>query len=273
MSDPAVYGIMGYPIKKSLSRYMHDAAFDHLGINAIYLPFEVEPGQVENALNDWIATGVQGGNVTVPHKETVAHAIKHLEGEAATLQTVNTLVRSGDEFIGYTTDGQGLLRSLDEANASPTGKRIAMLGAGGAARSIAAALVKAGIDQLLIINRTESRAQDLADLVGAPAAVGKNSDIKSVDILINATSLGMNSEALPRELEDAVAEISDHLVVADIVYRPRNTGLLQAAQEKNAKTIDGLGMLLHQAALAFELWTNQKAPTEVMRSALLAASE
>jgi shikimate dehydrogenase len=263
---------MGYPIKRSLSRYMHDAAFEHLGIDATYLPFEVEPGQVEIAIQDWLATGVQGGNVTIPHKETVASVLTRLEGDAAKLKTVNTLVREGDEYVGYTTDGDGFVNSLKEQGIEVNGKEVALLGAGGAAKSIASALLRNDVKELVVINRTTARAQELIDELDS-GKTGAMEDVSDADLIVNATSLGMGADYLPPELNQVVENLSEHQIVADIVYVPRDTALLRAARERGAKTIDGLGMLLHQAALAFELWTKQPPPLEVMRNALLIAAE
>jgi shikimate dehydrogenase len=274
-----LYGIFGYPIGHSLSPLMHNTAFTHHGLDAIYLPFAVQPAYLEVAVKSLTALHICGVNVTIPHKQAVMAWMDDLSPEARLIGAVNTIHLWDGRLHGYNTDGIGFLRALEEAGGDVVGRTVMLLGAGGAARAIAVQLCLSGIRRLLLANRTPTRAEDLAaflkqNIVHADISVvtmGESSlavHLPDTDIVVNATSIGMH----PHDpmLLPSTAMSPQHLV-CDIVYRPLHTPLLRAAQRQGARTVDGLGMLLHQGAKAFEIWTDRVFPLALIRARLLEA--
>jgi len=269
----AVYGIIGHPVKHSLSPLMQTEAFKEAGIDAVYVPFEVEPENLEEAVKGLRALSVKGFNVTVPHKERVTEFLDFLSQEAELLGAVNTVKNEDGELTGYNTDAEGFLRSLLEEGVEPEGKRAVMFGAGGAARAVGYALLKGGVKFLNIVNRSFPKAKAVAELLGKlgnvlvfPLKEGTvETLLKDADIIVNTTSLGMKEGDPP--LFD-YSKIPEGITVVDIIYNPPETPLLKAAREKGCKTVNGLGMLVHQGAVAFEIWTGKKAPVEKMRQTL-----
>ena len=269
----AVYGIFGYPVKHSLSPLMQNAAFRELGIDAVYVPFEVPPESLKEAVDGVRALGIKGLNVTVPHKERIVEFLDYLSDDAEILSAVNTVKNENGELTGYNTDAEGFLRSLLEEGVELEGKRALMFGAGGAARAVGYALLKGGVKFLNIVNRNFPRAKAVGELLGKRGNVLvyplKESTIeillKDVDLIVNTTSVGMKPE-------DPVlfdySKIPEGITVVDIIYNPPETPLLKAAKERGCKTVNGLGMLVHQGAVAFEIWTGEKAPVETMREVL-----
>jgi shikimate dehydrogenase len=275
--DTQLYGIFGYPIGHSLSPLMHNTAFAHHQLDAIYLPFAVHPTQIEIAVKAIRAFGMRGVNITIPHKRAVMAWLDELAPEARLIGAVNTIRRQGDRLCGHNTDGIGFVRSLVEAGAEVAGRAVLLLGAGGAARAIAVQLCLAGVRRLYIANRTPARADELAaalkqsfshaDIsVVALAESSLSILLPHTEIVVNATSVGMHPHERLRFPFDALGP--QHLV-CDIVYRPLRTPLLEAAQAQGARTVDGVGMLLHQGAEAFELWTGRPFPLALVRAALL----
>lgn len=272
-----VLGILGYPLGHSLSPWMHNLALAHLGFDYHYVPFEVKPANLHDAVQGLKALGVLGVNVTIPHKVAIMPWLDRLSPKAALIGATNTVKMEGGELVGYNTDGPGFLAALlQEAAEDPKGKGVGIIGAGGAARAVAVELAQAGIHSLLIVNRTDTKAEALVchlqqqvGFNGARAIAwngGKGvRQMGEVDILINATSLGMNGEG--GEWLSPLA-ISDGQLVCDLVYRPVETPLLLEAKRRRARTLDGLGMLLHQAALSFEIWTAKRFPLEHVRQHL-----
>ncbi len=269
----AVYGIIGYPVKHSLSPLMQTEAFKEAGIDAVYVPFEVEPENLEEAVKGLRALSVKGFNVTVPHKEKVTEYLDFLSQEAELLGAVNTVKNEDGELTGYNTDAEGFLRSLLEEGVELEDKKAVMFGAGGAARAVGYALLKGGVKFLNIVNRSFPKAKAVAELLGRlgnvlvyPLKEGTvETLLKDADIIVNTTSLGMKESDPP--LFD-YSKIPEGITVVDIIYNPPETPLLKAAKEKGCKTINGLGMLIHQGAVAFEIWTGEKAPVETMRRIL-----
>jgi shikimate dehydrogenase len=220
-----------------------------------------------------------GANVTLPHKEQAAALVDTLTQEAASVGAVNTVVVKGDRLLGANTDGQGFLRSLhEEAAFLPRGRRAVILGAGGAARAVAVSLAEAGAEEMVIVNRTVERAKSLAEFVNrgtGVSAVGLGLDdprmpavVSNCALLVNATSAGLGtSDPLPID----PALLRPGMLVYDLIYRPRETALLREAKRRGCRVLGGLGMLLYQGVLAFELWTGHKPSEEVMRQALVAA--
>jgi shikimate dehydrogenase len=274
-----LYGIFGYPIGHSLSPLMHNTAFAHHGIDALYLPFAVHPSHVESAVKAIVALHIRGVNVTIPHKQAVMPWLDTLAPEARLIGAVNTIHLQDGRLYGYNTDGIGFLRSLEDAGGAVAGRTALLLGAGGAARAIAVQLCMAGMRRLYLTNRTRPRAEELATFLKqhlpdtdiSVVAMGASSLatlLPRTDIVVNATAVGMHADD-PMVLP--VTALRPQHLVCDIVYRPLHTPLLRAAQEQGAQTVDGLGMLLHQGAKAFEIWTGFSFPLALIRAKLLAA--
>jgi shikimate dehydrogenase len=274
-----LYGIFGFPIGHSLSPLMHNTAFAHHQLDAVYLPFGVHPGQLESAVKAINALQMGGVNVTIPHKQAVIPWLDELSSEARLIGAVNTIHWRDGRLYGYNTDGIGFLRALEESGCDVGGRTVLLLGAGGAARAIAVQLCLARIQRLYVANRTPGRAEELAAFLkeSFPAtdinvtAMGESylsAHLPHIDIVVNATSVGMHPHD---QLPLPVAELSSRHVVCDIVYRPLHTPLLRAAQRQGARIVDGLGMLLHQGAKAFEIWTERSFPLALVRARLLAA--
>lgn len=272
-----VCALIGYPVGHSLSPAMHNAAFQYLGLDYVYVAFNVPPGRLKDAVSGIRGLGIYGVNVTMPHKINVIKYLDELDEGARLAGSVNTILNRDEKLVGYTTDGLGALSALRHAGADPAGRKVVILGAGGASRSICFALANY-VRELVILNRTLERAVKLADELrrvfsSANVGAGPLSDsvlesvLKDADILINATSVGMkpNVDETPvkREL------LHGNLTVFDIVYEPLETRLLKEAKSVGARTVDGLWMLVYQGALSFEIWTGAKAPVEVMREAAL----
>jgi shikimate dehydrogenase len=261
-----VAAVIGSPVKHSLSPALHNAAFAAAGVDWVYTAFEVAPGQAVRALDAMRALGLGGLSVTMPHKEAVADGVDALDPAAAALHSVNTVVRSdGGWLTGHSTDGAGFVASLAEAGVDVAGRAIAVLGAGAAARAVIDALARAGAASVTVVNRSVDRAEQAAALAGGVGRVGVAGDVSSADIVVNATSIGMASVELPLDVELLHA----HQVVADLVYHPLETALLAAARVAGATVVDGLGMLVHQAALQQQLWLGSLPDTGVMRAAAL----
>jgi shikimate dehydrogenase len=270
-------GIIGWPVEHSLSPTMHNVAFAVLGLDWAYVPLPVYPDHLGEAMRGLRALGFAGANVTVPHKQAVLSHLDEVSHAAQVIGAVNTIVVRNGTLYGDNTDAAGFIASLREAGFDPVGTYCALLGAGGAARAVAHALADAGALQVCVYNRSFSRARDLCqdmakfhpDARFEPASLSDVSVIgDDADLLVNTTSLGMwpHTEASPwpRELP-----IPGHLTVCDLVYNPQETHFLAQARAIGAETVDGLGMLVHQGAASFQLWTDQAAPVEAMCEACL----
>ena len=255
--------VIGSPVRHSLSPALHNAAFKASGLDWRFLAFEVLAGNAGMALAGMRALGIGGLAVTTPHKRDVALAVDAVDPASRALESVNTVVlREDGSTFGVSTDGAGFVDSVHAAGVELEGARIVVLGAGGAARSIIEALGRSHVADIAIVNRTESSAVAAACLSDL-ARVGSTDDIEAADLLVNATSIGMGTDQVPLD----VGLVRSDLVVADIVYHPLETALLRAAQACGAITIDGLGMLIHQAVLQQELWTGVRPDPGVMRAA------
>jgi len=261
-------GVIGHPIRHSLSPVLHNAAFAALDLDWAFVAFDVGPGQGKAAVEAMRALGIDGLSVTMPHKADAAAAVDELAPHAAQLNSVNTVVRRGTTLVGENTDGAGFINAirLDEGF-DPSGRKCVVLGAGGAARAVVLALAGAGAAQVIVVNRTPERAAVAAALAPAVARVGVEADAASADLVVNATPVGMTGD--PGLPVDPVLLHSGQLVV-DLVYIPAVTPLVSAARERGATAVNGLGMLIHQAALAFEHWTGLEPPLEAMSAAAVA---
>ena len=256
--------VIGSPVRHSLSPVIHNAAFSAGALDWIYTAFEVAPGKAAEALAAMRVLGISGLSVTMPHKDDVAAAVDVLDPAATALRTANTVVLQDDgRLAGYSTDGAGFVASLREAGVESSGMTVAVLGAGGAARSVIDALARVGVDQIVVINRSAARAEAAAQLGARRGRVGDVADIVHVDLVVNATSVGMGSDEAPFDL----ALLRSTQVVADLVYHPIETALLRAARRCGATAVDGLGMLVHQAVLQQQLWTGVSPDPAAMRAA------
>jgi shikimate dehydrogenase len=269
-------GVFGYPVAENPTGVMQEAAFQARGLNWRYLTIEVRPEDLEKAMIGLRAFGMQGVNLTIPHKVAVIQYLDRLSPEAELIGAVNTVVREGNELVGHNTDGKGFLRSVrDDAGVDPAGKRIVLLGAGGAARAMSVELALAGTAHITLVNRSSNRGQELAKHLSekTPAEAqfvhwqGKYSVPPEADILVNATSIGLfpNVEEAPAV---DVASIHPDLLVCDVIPNPPHTAFLRAAEAVGARTLDGLGMLVYQGTIAFQMWTGVEASIPVMRRAL-----
>lgn len=271
-TDTLVLGVIGNPIRHSLSPQLHNAVFSKLGLNAVYLPFAIEDVQLEKALTGMQNLGFRGINVTIPHKEKVIPYMDELSAEARECGAVNVIHFHKGKMIGHNTDGQGFVRSMQEAGVQIQGKAL-ILGAGGAARSIVAALSRAGMNQIELYDIDARRAADLASLAsdGTARITGQLLDetaflssARTASILINCSPIGMhpNVESSP---VSSLEGVGDDTVVADIIYNPEMTLFLQMAVREGCKTINGLPMFVHQAALTQEILLGIEPPVEYMK--------
>jgi shikimate dehydrogenase len=259
-----VAAVIGSPVRHSLSPALHNAGFQTMGVDWVYTAFEVAPGGAQAALDAMRVFGLGGLSVTMPHKEAVADLVDELDPAAAALHSVNTVVPIGDGRLkGYSTDGAGFVASLAAQEVAVVGQRVCVLGAGAAARAIVDAVARAGAASITVVNRSADRAHVAADLAGGIGVLGQRDAVGECDILINATSVGMGSTDAPCD----VRLLHDRQVVADIVYHPRCTALLAAARGVGARTVEGLGMLVHQAVLQQQLWVGVAADASVMWAA------
>jgi shikimate dehydrogenase len=260
-----VAGIIGDPVSHSRSPAIHNAAFEALGLDWVFVAVHVSPGGAARALDGVRALEIAGLSVTMPHKSDAANACDELSQTAAALGAVNTVVARGTTLLGDSTDGEGLVRSLRDQGIDPSGRRVLVLGAGGAARAIVEALGRHGAS-VTVAARRVAAAEAAASLAAGATAVSMDDVADAVagsEVVVNATPLGMRGEG-PPFAADALAECR---LVLDTVYHPAETPLLSEARARGVPAANGIGMLVHQAALAFEAFTGAPAPLDVMRAA------
>lgn len=263
--------VIGYPVRHSLSPAMHNAAFAELTLDWVYVACEVAPGAVAAAFAGARALGIGGLSVTIPHKAAALAEVDEATPTARAVGAVNTVVFGGDgRLLGENTDGPGFLASLADEGFDPSGRRCAVVGAGGAARAVVHALAGAGAAEVVVVNRSPDRAKATAGLAGGAGRVGVAADIEGVDLVVNATPLGL-AGGDPEVLPVAPDLLGAGQLVVDLVPNPAVTPLMRAALARGARVAGGLGMLVHQGALAFELWTGRLAPLGVMRAAAVQA--
>lgn len=275
MESSKIYGLIGYPIKHSFSPAMHNAAFRALDINAEYKLFEVPPGDLGSFIQQLQSTNICGLNVTVPHKEKVINFIELDEGSfhLKCIKAVNTIINEGGVWRGLNTDISGFERALQE-HYEPAQKKVALLGAGGAARAVSYVLARCGAKEIAVYDIDHQKSKNVTAMIKTlfsavtiyPVPSLDKLDITHKDILINATPIGLaQSDPLPVPEE----MLGPHLFVYDLIYNPPQTKLLTSAKKAGAPYANGLGMLLYQGVLSFEHFTKKQAPLEVMREALM----
>ena len=273
-----VYGVFGHPVGHSLSPAMQNAALAHLGLDGIYVAFDVPPDALGDAVRAIRALGLAGVNCTIPHKEAVIPLLDELTEDAARIGAVNTIENRSGLLVGHNTDAGGFLAALRAEGLDPGGLRSVVLGAGGSARAVAAGLAMVG-GEVALANRTVERSQALAeelnrklgrqairavpDLPGALRA-----ELAGADLLVNTTPVGMGREGEMRSPAPGEA-LHAGLFVYDLIYNPLETRLLREARACGARAAGGAGMLAHQGALALEIWTGAAAPVDLMRRVIL----
>jgi shikimate dehydrogenase len=271
-----VCGVIGDPIEHSLSPTIQNAAFNHLELDFVFLAFRVKAADLENAMRGMHGLGIHGLNVTMPHKSAVIGCLDEVDFTVRFLGSANTILNRDGKLSGFSTDGVGALKALLENGLDLSGKKVLLLGAGGAAKAIAFVLVPE-VGELAILNRSTEKAEELAETLGhmfnrkvvggalSPDAI--KATLRDSDVLVNATSAGMK----PNLNQSIVAPqwLRSDLTVMDIVYDPVETRLAKDAKAAGAKIVSGVEMLIYQGAASFEIWTGKPAPIEVMRKAAL----
>ncbi len=272
-----IFGIIGFPLKHTLSPHFQNAALAYLGLDARYIPFETAPSRLKDVVRSLKALGARGINVTIPHKQAVLKLLDSISPEAKGIGAVNTVVFRGGRTKGYNTDGEGFIRSLkSDLKVDPKGKAVFLFGCGGAAQAIAFVLAREGARSIAFVDQVEERAKALSLKIGkrfrkcavkqVPFSAARiDKEVLVSDLLVNTTPVGMHKGdgcvVSPKALHAKLA-------VYDIVYNPPVTLLVREAKKRGLKAANGLGMLLYQGVLSFELFTGKKAPVAVMRGAL-----
>ncbi len=276
-----VYAILGWPVGHSRSPTMQNAAFAAANIRACYVPFSVKPEELHEAIQGLKALHVQGFNITVPHKQSVIPFLDEVSDDALTIGAVNTVVRKGDRFVGHNTDAPGLIRSIQERNVEIAGKKVLVLGAGGAARATVVGLARSQASHIMVSARRLDQASLMLTSLHHAVTTTHTSIVhwekdleeafREADLMIQTTSATLRSSGEAESFAHSLPwqSAKPTATVVELVYDPLDTAVLLAARAQGLTTIDGLGMLLHQGAIAFELWTHNPAPIEEMRKALL----
>jgi len=271
---PELCCLFGKPVAENPTQPMIEAAFRHHALDWRYVQFEIEPEALGEAVGGMRAMGFRGGNVTTPHKVAIVKHLDHIAESASLMGAVNCIVRRGNELVGENTDGKGFVQSL-RGKTDPAGKKVVILGAGGAARAIAVELALAGAKSLILVNRSPDRGRELADLLRSRTKVATEysrweGDYRipaDADVLVNATSIGLFPDVQARIPLEA-STIAPRMVVADVIPNPPDTRLLREARARGCAVLDGLGMLVNQGVIGFKYWTGIDAEPSVMRRAL-----
>ncbi len=272
-------GIFGHPLKHSFSPQIHNTSFEALGMNYIYLPFDIPASNLKSALKGAVALGIKGMNITLPHKEKIVEYLQDVSEEASVIGSVNTVVNENGVLHGYNTDVKGIIETLNDYKETIKETDVTIIGAGGAARSVVYSLIRHfKVNSINIINRTHQKAESLKEYFSTKMLFD---NIKAFELvppdltdvfrnskmIINTTSVGMYPE-----MDDAITSIKEcfheEQIVFDVIYNPLQTKLLKMAASKGAETISGLKMFIEQAAASFELWTNEKMPADIIYAKL-----
>lgn len=266
-----LYGVIGNPIGHSMSPLMHNDAFQEKGIDSHYQPFLVKSEDIEKAVKALKVLDVQGFNVTIPHKRAIMPLLDEVDPLAEAIGAVNTVVRKGDRFIGFNTDGMGFIRSLEESCPFPLdNKAVLIIGAGGAARAIFYSMAASGIKNIDICNRTPEKGEDIIKDCPFPCTSASLSlqqaeqSMELYDIIVQTTSVGMHPETNAMPLN--VTRIKEGAFISDIIYNPLETKIMKTFRALGGKGDNGIGMFVHQGALAFELWTGIIPDSDRMRN-------
>lgn len=268
-----VYGIIGYPVAHSLSPCMQNTAMQAAGIDGVYVPFEVAPENLTDAIVGMRALHISGFNVTIPHKTSIIPLLDELAPTALRAGAVNTVVNHAGKLVGHNTDGDGMIRALQvELGCTLAGERVVLVGAGGAARGALAALCETGVRSVVLLNRTLEAAELLladfsADYPDVQMEAYRTDTcpppfLSQADLLVNATSLGMKNEKIAGL---SLAQMSSHAKVYDMVYKPPATPLIEEARHHGLQAANGLGMLVGQGEIAFRLWHGQEPSLGLMQ--------
>jgi shikimate dehydrogenase len=278
MSDAIRLGIFGWPVAHSKSPQMHESAASALGIELRYERFEVAPDELADAVERKHEAGIDGYNLTVPHKEAIMALIDEVAPAARAIGAVNTVARVDGRYIGHNTDAPGLVRSLEEAGVQVGDARVVVVGAGGAARAAVVGLANAGASEITVLSRRPEQGEALVRSLGAHVECALDAaplseaswSFETATLLVQATSATLESNAGAFAFAAAlpIDALPAEAAVVDMVYKPLKTSVLTRAEERGLSIVDGLGMLLHQGAIAFEMWTGFEPPLDVMRSAL-----
>lgn len=268
-------GLVGYPVKHSKSPHMHNFAFEALGLDYVYMAFEVQEGFIKEGLDAIRILNVEGCNITMPHKKKVLEFLDDISEDAKIIGSVNTVKNVNGKLTGYNTDGRGFVKALEENGVDIKGKKIVLVGAGGASKAVAIQLAFEGTGEIVMFNRTLSTAKEITDNINQnipnckARALEMNEtilrkEIKDAAVLVNCTSLGMKAT-----IDQSIISSSDafhkDLFVADIIYDPNKTKLLKIAEEAGCKYMNGLMMLVYQGAIAFKIWTGQDMPVDLIK--------
>jgi len=271
-----VCGIIGDPVEHTLSPVMHNAAFEELNLDFVYVAFRVRREELREAIIGARSLDVQGLNVTMPHKNAVMRYLDEVDSTARSIGAVNTILNDEGRLEGYNTDGIGALKALTENGITPNGKKLLLLGAGGAGKAIAFHAAQK-VEELIILNRTPQKAKKLAEVLrkefnkridGSELSTEIiEEELKDTDILVNATYVGMHPNIDQSLVSPSL--LRPDLCVMDIVYNPLETKLAKDAKAVGAKVVSGIEMLVYQGAASFEIWTNHPAPVKVMKQTVL----
>ena len=274
-SKTKLLGLIGHPVEHSLSPIMHNEALRDKNLNYVYLAFDVQSENLKYVIDGAKALGIVGFNVTIPHKIEIMKYLDEIDRDAQLIGAVNTIKIEDGRAIGYNTDGIGARIALEEEIGKVKDKNIVIYGAGGAARAVAIELAKD--NNLVIANRTVEKAEALAKEIAEKLNkkfgeevkfAGLDVNLEGVDIIINATPIGMHPNVDVEPIVKA-ENMSKDMVVMDLIYNPLETVLLKEAKKANAKAINGLGMLIYQGAVAFKIWTGVEPNIEVMKDAII----
>jgi len=272
-----LYGVFGYPLKHTLSPPMHQAGFNQLKLSSFYLPLELPLNNFRNLMKNKKDIILDGFNLTVPYKQTVMPYLDSVSKEAKLIGAVNTVIKKNNRWCGYNTDASGFITSLKEGlKWAPRGKRVVVIGAGGASRACIYGLCEKGVKEIVVLNRTLSKAkalvrdfQKLFKKVRFSVCTKADKELLAqCDLVVNATSLGLKAKDKAVLSKSVIPKAKRGQLAIDLIYNPEVTPFLKSMKSKGWKTLGGLGMLLHQGAQAFQLWTGKKAPVKQMRTAL-----
>ena len=279
-TNTKLLGLIGHPIKHTYSPYLHNVGIEMTGVNYVYLPFDVLPANLKNAVKGILTLGIAGVSVTLPHKETVIRYLNGLSEEASTIGAVNTIVNDLGKLQGYNTDAEGVYATLLPYKSQITGEEVSVIGAGGASRSVIYTLIRHFQPKKInLINRTEQRAEVVKEHFASKMRYDSFQVIelfppdlvsvfKNSSLIVNAIAIGMFPDN-----DDSITTLSKSFskdqIVFDLVYNPPKTKMMQIAESEGAKTVDGLTMLIHQAIKSFELWTGKTLEFEKLYRALI----